>query len=56
MLQDAVKRSGGGARGIAEVALKYGVPAALLAKFLAGDDDDRKKMIKMKPFNKLVPS
>jgi hypothetical protein len=47
MLQEEIKKEGGKAGGVAKVALKYGVPAALLAKFLSGDDEGRKKILAM---------
>ena len=47
MLQDEIKKEGGKASGVAKVALKYGVPAALIAKFLSGDDETRKKMLQL---------
>lgn len=49
MLQEEIKKEGGKATGIGKVALKYGVPAALLAKFLLSDDDTRKSILKKYP-------
>jgi hypothetical protein len=49
MLQEEIKKEGGKATGIGKVALKYGVPAALLAKFLSSDDDTRKSILKKYP-------
>lgn len=45
MLQEEIKKEGGKASGVAKVALKYGVPAALLAKFLSGADEEKKKLL-----------
>lgn len=48
MLQDAIKKEGGGgAKGTAQVAMKYGVPAAALAAWLRADDEGKKKMLAM---------
>ena len=43
-LMDAIKKEGGGAKGMGKVALKYGVPAGLLAAYLKADDEGRKKL------------
>jgi len=40
-----VQKAGGGVKGIGKVALQYGVPAALLAKFLSSDEETQKKMM-----------
>ena len=45
MLQEEIKKEGGKASAVAKVAMKYGIPAALLAKFLASDDEGREKMM-----------
>jgi len=47
MLQDQIVKEGGGATGVKNVALKYGVPAGLIAKFLSSDDEGRKKILGM---------
>lgn len=47
MLQDQIKKEGGGAKGVAQVAMKYGVPATLLAAYLRADDEGRKKLLAM---------
>lgn len=49
MLKDQVKKEGGGKAGVAKVALKYGVPAALLTKWLLADEDEKRDMLKNNP-------
>jgi len=47
MLQGEVAKAGGKASGVAKVALKYGVPAALVARFLSGSYADMKMILAM---------
>ena len=49
MLQSAVQASGGGAKGVAIVAAKYGIPAALVAKYLSGDNETKEKLLDKYP-------
>jgi hypothetical protein len=56
MLQEQIKKEGGGAKGVGKVAFKYGVPAALLAKFLSSDDEGKKKMLTTTALGKLNQS
>jgi hypothetical protein len=49
MLKDQVKKEGGGKAVVAKVALKYGVPAALLTKWLLADEDEKREMLKNNP-------
>jgi hypothetical protein len=54
LLADEIAKEGGGAKGIAKVAAKVGVPAALLVAFLKSDDEQKKRMLGLPMFAGLL--